>query len=110
MRDAGTAGHLQTRILTMKTLPLSDAKAHLSEIADEVIRTHERVTVTRNGRDAFVILSVEDLESIEATIELLTDPAAQARIVRAEAEIAAGETCSLDDVAADFERRRTNPA
>ena len=63
----------------MKTLPLSEAKAHLSEIADEVIRTHERVTVTRNGREALVILSVEDLESLEATMELLTDPDAHAR-------------------------------
>jgi prevent-host-death family protein len=92
----------------MKTVPLSEAKAHLSEIADEVIRTHERVLVTRNGREALVILSVEDLESIEATMELLADPGAQARLARAEAEIAAGDTYSLDEVAAAFERRRTD--
>jgi antitoxin YefM len=91
----------------MKTLPLSDAKAHLSEIADDVVKTHERVLVTRNGREAFVILSVEDLESIEATMELLTDPAAQARIARAEAEIAAGETYSLEEVEAELARRRS---
>lgn len=91
----------------MKTLPLSEAKARLSEIADSVIRTHERVTVTRNGREAFVIMAVEDLESIEATVELLADPAAQARIKQAEAEIAAGDTHGLDDVVAEFERRRT---
>jgi prevent-host-death family protein len=94
----------------MKTVPLSDAKAHLSEIADEVIRTHERVTVTRNGRDAFVILSVEDLESVEATLELLADPAAQARIARSEAEIDAGETATLDDLRSDMERRRGRSA
>jgi antitoxin YefM len=67
----------------MKRLPLSEAKAHLSEIADEVILTHERLLVTRNGRAALVILSVEDLESIEATMELLADPAAQARVAQA---------------------------
>ncbi|MBM7783648.1 type II toxin-antitoxin system Phd/YefM family antitoxin [Tenggerimyces flavus] len=91
----------------MKTLPLSEAKAHLSEIADEVIRTHERVTVTRNGREAFVILSVEDLESIEATLELLADPDAQARVAQAEAEIAAGETFGIDEVEAAFRQRRS---
>lgn len=90
----------------MKTLPLSAAKAHLSEIADEVLRTHERVTVTRNGREAFVILSVEDLESMEATIELLADPDAQARVAQAEAEIATGQTHGLDEVEAAFEQRR----
>jgi len=93
----------------MKTLPLSEAKAHLSEIADEVIRTHERVLVTRNGREALVILSVEDLESIEATMELLADPDAQARVAQAETEIAGGDTYSVDEVAAAIERRHTEP-
>ncbi len=35
----------------MTTLPLSEVKARLSEIADEVDRTHGRVHVTRNGRE-----------------------------------------------------------
>lgn len=91
----------------MKTLPLSEVKTHLSEIADDVVRTHERVTVTRNGREALVILSIEDLESIEATLELLADPAAQTRVAVAEAEVAAGDTFSLDEVEAAFERRRS---
>jgi antitoxin YefM len=90
----------------MKTLPLSEVKAHLSEITDELVKTHERVTVTRNGREAIVLLSVEDFDSIEATLELLSDPAAQRRIARAEAEITAGETFSLDDLRADLARRR----
>jgi antitoxin YefM len=91
----------------MKAVPLSEAKAHFSEIADEVIRTHERVLVTRNGQRGLVILSVEDLESIEATMELLADPDARARVAQAEAEIAAGDTYSLDAVALAFERRHT---
>lgn len=90
----------------MKTLPLSEVKAHLSEITDELVKTHERVTVTRNGHEAIVLLSVEDLDSIEATMELLADPAAQGRIAQAEAEIAAGEASSLEDLRADLTRRR----
>jgi antitoxin YefM len=75
----------------MTTLPLSDVKARFSELADEVERTHERLTVTRNGRETVVIMAVEDLDSIEATLELLRDPAAQKRVAEAEAEIARGE-------------------
>jgi antitoxin YefM len=90
----------------MKTLPLSEVKAHLSEITDELVRTHERVTVTRNGREAIVLLSVEDLESIEATLELLADPAAQRRVAQAEADIASGETYSVDDLRTDLAQRR----
>ncbi|MCP4306088.1 MAG: type II toxin-antitoxin system Phd/YefM family antitoxin [bacterium] len=32
-----------------RTLPLSEVKAKLSEVVDEVVTTQERVTVTRNG-------------------------------------------------------------
>ncbi len=35
----------------MTVLPLSEVKARLSELADEVHRTHERLEVTRNGRE-----------------------------------------------------------
>ena len=52
----------------MTTVPLSEAKARLSEIADEVGRTHERVHITRNGREYVVLLAAEDLESSEATL------------------------------------------
>ncbi len=75
----------------MKTLPLSEVKARLSEIAEEVATTHERVRITKNGRDYVVLLAAEDLESIEATMELLSDAEAQRRIESAEAEVAAGD-------------------
>jgi prevent-host-death family protein len=81
----------------MTILPVSDVKARFSELADEVERTHERLTVTRNGREAVVIMAVDDLDSIEATIELLRDPAAQRRVAEATAEIERGEW--LDEAA-----------
>jgi antitoxin YefM len=90
----------------MRTVPLSDAKARLSEIADEVDRTHERVHVTRNGREYVVLMAAEDLESLEATIELLADQAAMARIREAEADIAAGNLVTGEEMAALMTQRR----
>lgn len=75
----------------MRTLPLSEAKARLSELAEEVDRTHERVLLTKNGRDYVVVMSVDDLESIEATLELLADPQAQERVRQSKVEIERGE-------------------
>ncbi|MDA8295266.1 MAG: type II toxin-antitoxin system Phd/YefM family antitoxin [Actinomycetota bacterium] len=75
----------------MTTLPLSEVKARLSEIAEEVATTHERVQITKNGREYVVLVAAEDLESIEATLELLADPDAQERLRAAEADVAAGE-------------------
>jgi antitoxin YefM len=94
----------------MGTIPLSEAKARLSEIADEVGRTHERVHITRNGRDYVVLLAAEDLESIEATLELLADARAQERIAAAEADFAAGEVLDEHQVRALMDKRaRTQP-
>lgn len=90
----------------MSIIPLTEAKSRLSEIADEIHRTHERVSVTRNGREYVVIMSAEDLESLEATIELLSDPSAQARIAQAEADIDRGEITPLDEMTRIMQERR----
>jgi prevent-host-death family protein len=74
----------------MTAIPLSEAKAKLSQIADEVHRTHDRVTITKNGRSYLVLMSAEDLESLEATLELLTDEAAIRRVVQARQDLDAG--------------------
>ena len=84
----------------MTTLPLSEVKAGLSEIAEEVATTHERVQITKNGRDYVVLLAAQDLESIEATLELLSDPEAQRRIDRAEEDIVEGDVLEENAVRA----------
>jgi antitoxin YefM len=91
----------------MTTMPLSEAKGRLSEVADEVNRTHDRVHITRNGREYVVLISAEELESLEATIELLADPAAVARIQDAETAIAAGDSTTAEEMAALMAQRRT---
>jgi prevent-host-death family protein len=94
----------------MSTIPLSEAKARLSEIADEVGRTHERVHITRNGREYVVLLAAEDLESIEATLELLADTQAQQRIAASEADFDRGDVLDEQQVRALIdERHRTQP-
>jgi prevent-host-death family protein len=83
----------------MSTVPLSEAKAKLSELIESVARTHDRVTITKNGRDAAVIVSAADYASLEATLELLMDPAAQQRVRIASEEIAAGDVVTGEDLA-----------
>jgi antitoxin YefM len=90
----------------MTTMPLSEAKARLSEVADDVDRTHDRVHITRNGREYVVLISAEDLESLEATIELLGDPAAMTRIRDADKALARGETTSAEEMNSLMTERR----
>ena len=90
----------------MTTMPLSEAKARLSEVADDVDRTHDRVHITRNGREYVVLISAEDLESLEATIELLGDPAAMMRVRDADNALARGETTSVEEMTRLMTERR----
>jgi antitoxin YefM len=90
----------------MATLPLSEVKARLSEIADEVDRTHERVHVTRNGREYVVLVSAEDLASMEATLELLSDSAAIDRVRSADRDRAEGRGVAGSDMAELMRQRR----
>lgn len=54
-------------------LPFSEVKAHLSELADRVEVQHDRILVTRNGRPSFVLMSPDDLESLEESLDILRD-------------------------------------
>lgn len=54
-------------------------------------REHERVTITRNGREAAVLISPDDLASLEETLSVLSDPAALAEIREADAAYERGE-------------------
>lgn len=103
---------LRTIILVMsETLPLSYVKAHLSEIADRVEGQHDRVVVTRKGRPAAVLLSPDDLESLEETLAVLSDPELMRRIREGEAELERGEEgVSLEELKANLQRRRDEAA
>ena len=92
-----------TRILVMSdTLHLADIKAHLSEIVDRVERHHERIVLTRNGRPAAILISPEDLEALEDTLELLADPRARVEIERAREEIARGKGIGAEELRARY--------
>jgi antitoxin YefM len=92
-----------TRILVMaETLPLAEIKARLSEIVDRVEDEHERVILTRNGRPAAVLISPDDLEALEDTLDLLADPAARREIEKARRDIERGGGIRADELRARY--------
>ncbi|MGH9102650.1 MAG: type II toxin-antitoxin system Phd/YefM family antitoxin [Acidimicrobiales bacterium] len=76
-------------------LPFSEVKAHLSELAERVEREHERILVTRNGRPSFVLVSPEDLDALEETLDILRDPGLTASLALSRAEADRGESLPL---------------
>jgi len=57
----------------MKTLSLSEAKAKLSGLVEEVERRDEEVVITRNGRPAAVLVSPEEYENWKETRAIRAD-------------------------------------
>ncbi len=55
------------------TLPLATVKDRFSEIVDRVNREHNRVVVTRNGVPTAVLMSLEEIESLDETLAYLSD-------------------------------------
>jgi antitoxin YefM len=82
----------------MAVVPLGEARNHLSEYVADVERTHERVTITRHGHPAAVLISADELASIEETLEVLRTPGAVEAIREGLADAAAGRFVSNDEI------------
>jgi len=66
---------IQTKTLggtDMKTMPLSEVKTKLSELVDAVERD-EVVTITRNGKPVAIIVSKDEYEGWQETVEIMRD-------------------------------------
>ncbi|CAN5229237.1 hypothetical protein BH09ACT8_BH09ACT8_24820 [soil metagenome] len=85
---------------------LAETKAHLSELVARVGEQHDRITVTVHGRPTAVLLAVDDLESLEETIAVLSDSATMRALSEADAELARGEGETQDSLAATMHARR----
>jgi prevent-host-death family protein len=84
------------------TLPLAQVKSKFSEMIDRVEHTHDRIVVTRNGRPAAVMISPDDLASLEDTLELLSDPDAMRELTEATHAAATGDYITGDELRARF--------
>lgn len=56
--------------------------------------------VTRNGRPAAVLVSPDDLESLEEKLAILSDPTLAARVAAGRDAAATGDVIPLDEVRA----------
>ncbi|GAC1354991.1 MAG: type II toxin-antitoxin system Phd/YefM family antitoxin [Acidimicrobiales bacterium] len=66
-------------------------KDRLSEFVERVHSQHDRVIITRNGTPAAVLISPDDLEGLEETLDLLSDRKAVRELHDARREVAAGD-------------------
>ncbi len=82
----------------MTTVALSEAKTHLARLLAEVERLGEGVTITRSGRPAGVLLSIEEYEGLLETLDILADSKLMASIRRGLRDAEKGRIVSDDEV------------
>lgn len=72
-------------------MSLADVKNRLSEVVDRLEREHGRVVITKHGHPAAVVISVEDLESLEETLDIMDNAALLNDIRESLTELGAAE-------------------
>jgi prevent-host-death family protein len=82
----------------MSTVPLSAAKTHLAQLLSEVEDLGERVVITRSGRPAGVLISVDEYEGLLETPEILADAELSSAVREGLADVDRGELVSEDEV------------
>ena len=81
-----------------RIVPFTEARARLTELLDEVETRHEHVVITRNGRPSAVVLSTEEYEALEETLEILQDEETLEALRESEQDVRADRLFSLEEV------------
>lgn len=77
---------------------ISDARANLPELIKQVNKNLDRIVITINGKPKAVLVSEEELSSLEETAEILTIPGAKKSIQEGKKQIRQGEFIRLADL------------
>ncbi len=75
----------------MQTQTFSNTRQHLSQTMDKVVDNHTPVTITRQNKEAVVMISLEDYRSMEETAYLMQSMNNAQRLNNAIAELEAGQ-------------------
>ena len=84
--------------MTTETVSAAQARANLKTLLDTVETTHQRYLITRNGHARSILMSLEDLEHLEDTLDILSDPEEIKAIEEGIAELDRGEGIPLEQV------------
>lgn len=85
-----------------QVLPVSEARKNLYSIVDEAITKLRRFVVTRREGGSITVLSTDEVESLEETMEIMSSKTLVKEIKQGLADIKNGRTKSLKDVEKRF--------
>lgn len=86
----------------MTTISATQARTKLYDLIEEVYQTGERVGITKKGETRAVLVSQEELASLEATLNVMTDPKLVCGIKKGIKDVKAGRLIDWEDVKKKF--------
>jgi len=96
--------------MSVTTVPVTEAKQRFTEIVKGVEECFDRYLVTKNGKDAAIVMSAQEYESLLETIDVLASKKEMRALVEATEQSRGGETISLDNYLAQKKRSVTRKA
>ncbi len=91
-----------------KTVPVREFRRKLAELLSDVVDRREHVLVTRNGRPAAALVSIDEYEALEETAEILSDRDALDALDAGLAELSLEQTVTLEELRGELARRRAD--
>ena len=82
--------------MSVITMPVTEAKQRFTEIVKSAADYFDRYLVTKNGKDAAVVMSAEEYENLLETLDILSNQKEVRALAEASAHARRGETVSLD--------------
>lgn len=75
----------------MNVLTYSEARASFKQAMDDVCRDHDPMLITRQKGEHVVMMSLEDFNSMQETMYLLSSPKNAQRLMESIAQVKAGK-------------------
>lgn len=91
-----------------KVVPVREFRTKLSELLSDVADRRDHVLVTRNGKPAAALVPIDEYEALEETAEILSDSATLTAIEAGLAELARGDTVTLEDLRQETAKLRAS--
>lgn len=81
-----------------KTLPITEFRNNLPSLVENARRKLDEYIITVNGKPSAILVSLEEYESLQETLEIMSDKKLMRDIKEAEEDIKAGRVYDWEEV------------
>ncbi len=85
-----------------KTITITKAREEFPKIIDRASRLLEKYIITVNGKNKAIVMSADEYESLQETLDILSELGALEDIKQAEKELVDGKTVSWEKIKKDL--------